>query len=438
MTRGKMRLKTSYGPELELLLVNKNDGSVDCDADRILKTVENPFVYKEFVSNWIEVGAQHSPDLEVMARSLVGNLRYVVDSSAPHGVIPLPVGTSVSNDFPSSRRDKSPSATKKIRSSILSDGWGYVEHCLGLHCHVDAGHSPGKVLKQMQLITGLDLLTTVTASMPFFYGTHNGNDPRTLFYRKCLTPAASGVKALNPYPTSIKGFEEDLQRLYETMTMLANRKGLPHDERIADSMYRNISGPIRRVIEDGGRNTIEHRAADSTLPSYAMAYFALLKTFNEYVLRDDVQVRIDGELDNSYTIDPQGRLVLPRFGLLKKLEPVKAKRGMGSPEIAKWVGNMYETALGLIDPVDEKYLGPVQGMVEDRRNLSDLIAYTAKSNGMLDGRELREGAEKDLRLAYGQELMRDLDLMERRLSQRTKSEYGPIPQDDKVYSRVRP
>ncbi len=363
-----MNPENTVGLEIELNLCNRR-GYLTNRADQVLNDPRNDgFLVAEATKAMIEVNSNPAPTISLLHHDISHKLSLLEKIAQEYAVLPI-----AASEFGAGRGISRNERRYQAYQHIIGPRADFLINTIaGIHAHFSQDHD--RRLDQFLALTALDCLSyALTSTSPLSYrGVNSLNCHRVNIVRRRAFTRFPYHSQLLPYPSSMEELERWNKIRYEQWQKAS---GLDPEEFSALFMVENTGySPIRQRDSIGDHGTWEVRSFDTSPLPAALAAVAIYKGVNDRILNEGIPISISRD-DAHYSFQA-GKVVLPSYPLLRKLEQKAIASGLNDDEVVRYVRRVMAFAEKGLPLEDQKYLEAAERMLHSRINPAEqLMAY---------------------------------------------------------------
>jgi len=426
------------GLEVELFTLD-NSGNIINAADKLIKEVNEKDktidVKKECAKNIVELGSFPSVNIPDTMDTLLKNFESLLLHAEKMEISIFPLGTYPGKFTPGMREE----GNYKIKKGLFGKKrFEIAGRCLGFHCHYalpwgvfDQKHLTLKKLinsknkeslvNSYNLLIAMDpALTTFMQSSPFYQGKFIGKDSRVIVYRGGKNLRFPEGLYSNYY--SFGGLQTYKHTGTDLMNYIANKyvrwkntlKKVDFNIKTL-SKYGSILDPTWNPVKVNANGTLEQRGMDINHPMLILGISTIMKHVLKKVQEEFIKViPSDIGLKEPFKFEKKILYIPPDSYVRTKLQRFSAYEGLENDEVYRYCKRLLKFAKSLATKKEAKFLDPFEGMIRDRKTVSDQLLNEAKKKGYKKGAELPQKAAAEIALNHSQRLFKEI-LLTRKL-----------------------
>lgn len=407
------------GFEIELFTLD-SDGNVIGGADSLLKKAKSGSgftVKKECALNMVEIASDPGTSVPAAMGNLLSGIGRLLSVAGGEGMMLCPLSTYPGKFTPSMRTEK----PYQIKEAVFGKKrFSIAGRCVGFHCHHTLPRSVFdmslKVLKSLVISENKDTLvssynfltaadpalTCFMQSSPFYQGMHMGKDSRVIMYRggkELLNMDGLYAKhrdfgGLLPYRYTAFDIMELITARYErwksyVRKLEVNVKTL--------SLYGSVLDTTWNPVKINPNGTLEQRGMDMNHPTLVTGSGLMIR-YALSSIRENGYVVTPSEIGIKSPFKIEGRkLYIPPFTYLKnELQKRSAYRGLEDGAVHDYCRSFLRFASKSVPNDEKKLLRVMNGMIEDKKTVSDEVLSHARKLGFRKGGTLTGDAARDV------------------------------------------
>lgn len=421
-----LRRKSMYGLEIELFTLNSEGKLVDGAPD-LLKAVKgtklSKYVRKEIAKSMIELGAKEKRTVRESANAFLEHVEDLIELADKLGYRLCPLGAHPGKTSPQLHSSEWYDAKK----AVLGQNTYKEASICGFHFHYTlpegivqkstesiktVGRSKARdiFIQQYNFLAACDpAILTFCQSSPFWEGTHWGKDCRVLVYRDLKvargTDVFRGIHYYLPMFGGLPNYEytlEDIRVMADKKKAewlrLLERANFPTNEIACYPTLKFMWGPLR-VNKIG---TFEYRGPDMNHPDVIFSSSSLLVYLLRRIEKLELQVEPSDVGINEPFVLEDDTIYIPPHATLRHLEQQSVTRGFDSKTVHEYCSALLALAEKL--PNKNRFLERIQGMVKEKKTVSDEILAMVKKNGYDLGSQVPDDMMNHVALYHAEKL----------------------------------